>query len=292
MPPSISVNNEVFADFIRVSLLSVKERRLSFSAQSNDQKANYIKANLALQFIKRPSMTSAQKEFVLDSMSKVSADLFDKSDSEKIRAGQQSGEETVNKASGLFAYKDLGDFIEPMQTDKTTEVALLQKYENLLKNGMIARRKLAKAMPINDRVNIWKVQLAYHLVSGKFSKTQSEFLLDMLTSLSAETFASGVNMTEDEKEKADELLVAKILNVFTKEEGFAIFMEVGIQKYVKDEPILKDSLRPDLEQFPAHTCDCNWYCSQGACSGASGCVSSEIGACGPFGSTRCNNLCT
>lgn len=61
----------------------MKERRALFSKQSNEQKANFIKINLALQFIKQPNMTKEQREFVLDAISNVSADIYDKSDSKK-----------------------------------------------------------------------------------------------------------------------------------------------------------------------------------------------------------------
>jgi hypothetical protein len=283
LPSSVSVNNEAFGDFIKVATLSAKERRSLFSKQSNEQKASFIKVNLALQFIKRPNMTSDQKELVLDTISNVSADIYDKSDPEKVRRNEQIGSEMINKTLGLFTFKDAGDFIEPLMTNKDEEVALLQKYEDLLKNGMKARRKIVKEMPVNDRVNIWKIQLAYHLATGNFSKIQNEFILEMLTALSPETFTSRLNLTKEEESKADEMLVTSILNVFTKEEGFAIFMELGIQKYVKDEPVDKTNLRA--------VCDCNWYCSQGACTGPNGCTSSGSGECGPFGTTRCNNLC-
>ena len=132
LPSSVSVNNEAFGDFIKVASLPAKERRSLFSKQTNEQKANFIKVNLALQFIKRPNMTSAQKEFVLDAISKVSVDLYDKSNYEKVRFSEQSGTEMINRALGLFTIKDAGDFIEPIMTGKNEEVALLQKYEDLL----------------------------------------------------------------------------------------------------------------------------------------------------------------
>jgi len=285
LPSSISVNNEAFGGFIKAASLPAKERRSLFSKQSNEQKASFIKVNLALQFIKRPNMTKEQQEFVLDALSKVSAEIYDKSDYEKARRSEQSGLEMVNKAFGLFARKDAGDFIEPLNTGKDEEVALLQKYEDLLKNGMKARRKIVKEMPVNDRVNIWKTQLAYHLATGKFSKIQNEFILEMLTALSPETFTSRLNLTKEEESKAEEMLVSSIFNVFTKEEGFAIFMSVGIQNYVKDEPIVTDNLAPT-------TCNCNFYCEgDPSCGGPNGCMSSPIGDCGPYGTTRCHYLC-
>ena len=149
---------------------------------------------------------------------------------------------------------------------------------------MMARRKIVKEMPVNDRVNIWKTQLAYHLATGKFSASQNEFILEMLTALSSETFISRENFSEEERFKADEMLLSKILGNFTKEEAFAIFMSVGIQKYVKDDPIVSN-LAPAI-------CNCNFYCEgDPSCGGPNGCVSSPIGDCGPYGTTRCNYLC-
>jgi hypothetical protein len=281
MPASISVNNEAFADFIKVASMPMTERRESFSKQSNEQKANYIKTNLALQFIKRPNMTSDQKAFVLDAVSKVSADTYDKSDPEKVSQSRQTGEEMENRALGLFAYKDLGDFIEPMQTEKTTEVALLQGYEDLLKNGMIARRRIAKDMPVNDRVNIWKVQLAYHLVTGKFSKVQNEFILDFLVTLSPTTFEHPRFITKEEELKALEILDKKIQNVFSRSEQFAIFEEIGIQKIVTD-------VNEKLQQQP--NCNCRWHCSSGGCASVPNCNDKVLG-CGPVGDWSCYNMC-
>lgn len=283
MPQSIAVGNEAFENYFRVASLSKDERRKAFGKLSNEQKASFIKVNLALQIVKRPNITKDQQEFILDAISKVSSDLFDNSDSEKIRRSEQTGQEIVNKAMGLFAYKELGDFVEPLMIGKDEEVALLQKYEDLLKSSSKSRMRIAKEMPVNDRLNIWKVQLAYHLSTGKFSKNQNEFILEMLTSLSAETFNFYNSLSEEEASKASKILIDKLLEVFTKNEAFAIFMTIGIQKYVKDERIVTNNLRP--------TCDCNWSCAGDEWCTGSGCVSSPIGDCGPFGTTRCHSLC-
>ena len=74
----------------------------------------------------------------------------------------------------------------------------------------------------------------------------------MLGELSPETFTSRMNLQKKNEAKADEALLSKILNVFTREESFAIFMSVGIQKYVMDKPVPTDNL--------TITCNCNFYC--------------------------------
>lgn len=105
----------------------------------------------------------------------------------------------------------------------------------------------------------------------------------MLTSLSPETFASRANLTKEEEAKALETLESSIYNVFTKEEGFAIFMAVGIQKNVKDKPADTTSLR-------AATCNCNAYCAGDSSCDGTFCESSSDG-CGPYGIWGCHSLC-
>lgn len=278
MPQSIAVGNEAFENYLKVASLSWQERKNAFRKLSNEQKATFLKVNLALQIVKRPAITKEQREFVLDTISKVSADIFDKSNPEKVRNSEQAGQELVNKAFGLFPGKEAGDFVEPMNMEKEAEVALVQKYNDLLKHGEIARRKIAKEMPVNDRVNIWKVQLAYHLATGKFSKAQNEFILEWLMSLSPETFAPRAHLTAEEEAKAVEALESRIFSVFTKPEGYAIFMTIGIQKFVADNNLLEQP-----------SCNCRWYCGlSGDCSGQ---CANRPKLCGPEEQWECTSRC-
>jgi hypothetical protein len=282
MPLSISVGNEAFSDYIKVASLKSKERRLAFSKQTNEQKANFIKVNLALQFIKRPNMTSDQKAFVLDAISKVSSDLYDKSDAEKVRLSEQSGLEMENRAIGIFTLKDAGDFIEPLMTGKDEEIMLLQNYENLLKNGMKTRKKIAREMPINERVNIWKTQLVYHLATANLSKPQRQFILDFFPFFSPESFEFYLKETKEESAKSLQMLDTKIQTVFSKAESFAIFEAIGIQKIVTDNEAELRSIAPEW-------CDCRWYCDQGTCS--TGTCNSDMKDCGPGGTLNCVYKC-
>jgi hypothetical protein len=252
MPQIISLGNPAFENYLKTASLSRDERRKTFNKLSNEQKASFIKVNLALQFIKRPNMTKEQQEFVLDAISKVSADFYDQSDAEKARLNEQYGREIENNALGLFAYKELGDFIEPLMTSKDEETAFLQKYENLLKNGIKARKKIVKEMPPDDRVNIWKTQLVYHLTTADLSQPQRKLILEFLTTLSPATLVRPVNETKEESAKAAEMLDKKILSVFSKTESFAIFEELGIQKIVSDTKENK-SIAAD---GPWTFCDC------------------------------------
>jgi hypothetical protein len=285
MPASIEVASDVFEDYLRVASLSADKRGSAFSELSNEKKAFFIKVNWALQLVKRPNMTKAQQEFVLDAISKVSADIYDKTDYEKTRSSEQTATEMINIAFGLFGRRDAGDFVEPMQMPKDREVALVKRYEALLKYGMKKRMEIAKEMPVADRVNIWKTQVAYHLAAGRFSKAQNEFILGELMSLSPETFAPRAGLTKEEESAFAAKSLSRIFNVFTKEEGYAIFMAVGIQKYVKDAPV-------DTNNLESPSCQCLVYCAgeRIVCGSENGCVSTPDG-CGPWGTLGCHYQC-
>ena len=89
-------------------------------------------------------MTKAQQEFVLEMLSMVSADLYDRSDYEKTRSSEQAAYEIMNRAFGLFPRREAGDFVEPGQMPKDREVALVGQYEAFLKYGMTKRSEIAK----------------------------------------------------------------------------------------------------------------------------------------------------
>jgi len=291
MPETISVGNDTFADYLKVALLPRGERQKTFGKLSNEQKASFVKVQLALQFVKRPNLTKQQRDFIFDSMSRVSVDLYDRGNPQKVASAVALNQETEAKAFGLFAQKDAFEILEGLGADKDEDVALLQKYEDLLKNGTKMRKKIAKEMPVNDRVNVWKVQLAYHLTTGKFSRVQNEFILDMLTSLSPDTFTSRASLTKEEQIKVTEILDGKILSVFSKAEAYAIFQELGIQKIVSDTNAT-NSLRDEFipADSPFAECNCVWFCGLRGGSCSLDCRV-QVQECGTFGGSWCTGRC-
>jgi len=284
LPSSISIGNEAFANYLKAASLPVKERRTVFSALSNEEKANFFKIQYALQFIKRPNMTVEQRDFILEAISKISPDLYDTNNVEKARLSEQIGLEIESKAFGLFTPSEAGDILAALFAKKDEDVVLLQKYENLLKNETKARKKIVREMLVNDRVNIWKTQLVYHLATARLSKAQSEFIVEFLTTLSPAFFENAANLTREESAKALEILDKKILSVFSKSEAYAIFEELGIQKPVTNKTDNNLLARPG-------ECDCRWYCGpyNGTCGGGA----CNIGTldCGPAGTWLCYSKC-
>ncbi|MCC6825436.1 MAG: hypothetical protein IT172_06800 [Acidobacteria bacterium] len=193
MPTSLSVNYDVLEQYVKIARTSFDDRKVAFANQTSEQKAHFIKLNLALQLVRRPNLNDEQRAFVLKLLSEASPAVYDQSRSAKV-TGEMA--EIINRAFGLFSRAEIGDFIEPLNTEKSAEIALVGNYRQLLKSGMHERIAKLKQMPLGERVNIWKTQLAYHLASANLSDVQRAFIVDMMTSLNEQTFSVATTKEE------------------------------------------------------------------------------------------------
>lgn len=261
----------------------------------------------------------------METLSKVSADLYDKGNPQKVAAANAVGQEMENKTFGLFAQKEAFEILEGLGSSKNEDVALLQKYEDLLKLGMQLRKRLVKEMPITEKVSIWKTQLAYHLATSSFNQEQKKFIVEIMPNIQS-IFEASANLLGEEKTKYLEALESNIFKVFSKAEAYAVFMTIGIQNRIRDEPeSLKQfnvgytsqiTLRPQIVKFnlsnistsiqisenksplflsalssQAAVCICRIYCDlQGFSCGDTFCRPSSSG-CGLFDERSCINRC-
>ena len=286
MPPSIAVGNDAFGDYLKVASLPQDERGSLWSKQSNEQKANFIKVNLALQFVKRPEMTNEQKEFVLDAISSVSADIYDKTDAEKTSRTRQNVTELENRAIGLFNRKDLGDFIEPLMTNKDEEVGLLQKYEEILSLPMTERKEKIRNASPTEKSDFWKSQLVYHLAVSNFSQNQKLFIIGVIPLMSSSSFSLPLSegQIKNEETRVVQNYMSRASEFFTKTEIYTVFMGYGIHKMIPDKS-------STTENRSIRHCDCNNLCGiSSSCNNRASCAISRDG-CGWFGYDECENLC-
>ncbi len=308
MPETISVGNDAFADYIKVASLPRSERQKSFRNFSNEQKASFVKVQFALQFVKRPNLTSQQRDFLFESMSKISADLYDKENPQKVALSNTLNQEAEAKVFGLFDQKDAFEILEDLGANKVEDIAFLQKYEDLLKLNTEIRRKVSREMPVNERVSIWKTQLAYHLATSSFNQEQKAFIVKIVPNIQS-IFEASANLPKEERTKYFDALESSMFKVFTKAEAFAIFMEIGIHKNVRNQSQLSEQFKVEYtgQNHPlfqtiklnfskialnsqAWSCDCRWYCSgdRQTCENR---ICREANYCGPFDTSTCTSRC-
>lgn len=254
MPASIASNDEAFSRYLSIVSATGKERNKIFGGLSNEQKAGIVRFQYAMQLAKRQNLTKEQSDFLLDAMSKVWPDVFDKTDPGRIRAANAMAQDIETRGLSLFSRKDAFDILSGLQADKQEDALLLQRYTALLESGMTQRRKLLRDMPMAERVGIWKTQLAFHLATSGLTVDQQKFIADTIPNIQLILEASADPSKEDRSAYLANL-ESDIFKVFSRSEGYAIFMEVGIHKKVVDIPDSPGNLAPRAD------CNCRWYCS-------------------------------
>lgn len=315
MPSTISNNAEAFTTFMRVMSLPSGARQQAFSELSNEDKATLFKVKLALQFIKRPNLTRDQKGLILETISTISADTYDRTNPAKAAQSERQAKELENVALRLFPRNDVGEIFADMNGDKSFEINLLARYEDLLKQGMFMRKQIINRIPINERVNIWQTQLIFHLATSTLRNQQKEFIVEIMPNIRSIIEAS-LNLSKEAKDKYLLALEANIYSVFTKPEGYSVFMTVGIQRRIDDtvaqlrkietgfslnfwNPQImnigfnksKDLLISSKPVGEFVSCTCRSYCDPlNLYCGDSGCLPTETG-CGPFDTWACTNRC-
>lgn len=303
IPQSVSKDADSFSKFLLVMGLPPQDRGKAFALMSSKDKAKVYKVKLALELIKRFSLRKEQKALILDALNNVSEATYDK----PFQEFDRDLRETVSNAQRFFSQTEAIQIFADINGDTSFEVNLLAKYENLLNLDMDSRKRIAKELPLNERLNLWHTQLAYHLATTSLSGQQQGFILDIIPNIPSIFEASKI-LTGIERAKYLETLESSMFNMFGKELAYAIFMEIGIQKKViapntnaqlnfstfftkaSNISFLNDTTNLLNSVTTQWSCNCRWYCSgenqtckQGSCR--------DYNGCGPFDDWNCTGRC-
>jgi|GEM_PF-6478355 len=280
LPTSIASNSDGIIKYLQLISASTEERSGLFRSLSNEDKSLIVRLQYAMQIAKRQNLSKEQSALLLEAINKVSADTFDKTDPEKIRISNVWAQELELKGLALFSRKEAFEIFGGLHINRSDEIRMLTAYMNLLVNGMMKRRQLIHEWPDSERIMIWKTQLAFHLAASSLKNEQRQFIVDMIPKIGP-TFEVSRTLKNEEREAFARSLEKDIFSVFTKQEGYAIFMEIGIQQKVEDG-LETANLYP-------RDCGCRWYCSSEneSCGGSCRVVS----YCGPFDDWDCTGYC-
>ncbi len=285
IPESISVGNNAFGAFIKVMSLPQGKRQKEFSNLSNSDKANIFKVQLALNFIKRPNLTREQKSLILDAISTVSADTYSKENPALKVKSERQAQELQTKALAIFPPNEAHEIFASMNGDRSIEIEILKKYEDMLSLPTSLRKKTIRESSPTEKNNYWKSQLIYHLATANLSLVQKSFITNVFPLMTDNSFLFPVAeaQSKNEETKTLEAFISKGFELFSKEEFFTIFMGYGLQK-----PVFEKTLKE--ENNLARACDCNWVCGWGQTCTSTSCAVSTDG-CGIFGGSECSSYC-
>ncbi len=265
MPQSIAIDSPTLTNFVNVMSLPSGARQKAFSNLPSEEKANVFRIQLALNFINRQNLTSEQKGLILETISKVSADTYEKNSPEKVLIAKKYSDELQEKTLSIFPPNEAYEIFANMNGDKKSDVSLLRKYEDILDYNLSARKKTIRKASLIDKSNFWKAQLIYHLATTKLTKDQRAFITEVLSLMTPTAFDYPTleGQVRNEETKTLDSLEPKAFQLFSREEVFAIF---------------------------AADCVCNWYCGLDLTCVNGTCDKTKDG-CGWLGGTACGYVC-
>lgn len=288
----VNAENGVLQNYINISSLSMNERKKFFSNLSAKEKANLFKLHLALQFVKRPNLAKNQSDLILESISIATPDAYDKNNPEKLEKSWQGGEMIGQNAKALFSQQEFFEiFAAP--GGETTEINLLQKYQEISALSALEMKETFKKFSAKDKSDLWRVHLALNLAKqSELNSRQRGIILEIIAFATPELYELARDSSEwTVKMKATvQLFTSRALEAFSKDKIAEIFINFGGKN-----PCLRDSIAGEgVKLADDLLCNCSrqWadcpqplYC-MGTCL-----VPPGGGECGFMGWYICNGKC-
>ena len=222
-----ALETNVLERYIEISSLPLDKKKAVFVKITPVERSNVFKFHLALQFVNRPTLSQEQKNIILEGISALSADAYDKSkDKTNIQIQIQSVEE---RAKILFSKNEFVEIFAKLGGDKD-DVAILQKYRDLVSISSKAKRKQSfRESSAKDMSNLWKIQMAYYLAKDtELNKPQQEFMLRIIDFLKPSMYESS---RKDNEEAEFDKILQEITNeartLFTKEKYVEKIFNLG-----------------------------------------------------------------
>lgn len=257
--PTIEIDS--LQNYVKLSSLPVTQRPKAFSDLSAEHKAKLFKLHLAFQLVKRPSLTKEQKNVILEGLSIITTDSYNKEIPEKRAKYQQEANLLEQKAKAVFPGKEAFEIFASLGGNQE-DIEILQKYLNLIAAPTTAKTKKSfEQMASIDKSAVWKIQMTYYLAQDEeLNKLQKDFILRMIDFVNPQMFELLKGSSERNKmEETLKGLKGEADNLFSEKKIFLFFSNLGDSK----KAISKDAAdNSDL----ARDCTCRggWTsCSSG-----------------------------
>lgn len=282
---SINETQKILQNYVNISSLPMKERPKRFSDLSAADKANLSKLHLALQLVKRPNLTKEQKDIIVEGISVISADTYNKNDREKVSESQKSLALIEVKAKSNFSGKE-GFEIFATLGGIQEDIDLLNKYQGVTKFEYSVERRFAfSKQSSQDKTDVVKIHLASQIAFRQLNKSQIEFISEMISRLTQEFYEAKEGSDQwSKKIELTNFVNEKVLDLFKKADAVQIIASFGG----------KSGQPENTEQVGLCSCShssdyCSWWIENGYCDGF---VCQQYRGCGTFGGYQCTGLCT
>lgn len=125
-PQKVIAEDNLLQNYIKISSLPMNKKSGVFSDLSAEDKAALFKLHLALQFVKRQNLTKHQKDIILQSISTVSSDTYNKT---KDRKNTEMSAQTLQaRATSIFSQREAFEIFASLGGNEE-DVGMLRKYQ-------------------------------------------------------------------------------------------------------------------------------------------------------------------
>ena len=300
----VKAEKDVLQNYIDISSLPANKRPKAFSDLSAEDKSNIFKLHLALQFIKRPGLTSDQKDIILESMSAITPDVYDRTKDRK-NVEETSIESLQARATSIFPQQEAVEIFAKLG-GTPEDIEMIKEYQRITSFPSFPERKIAfRKVSSAQMSDLWKLQLAFYLVQDdKLNNSQKEFILRVIHFANPSVY-KGLKTYNEKSNLNSKIQVANLdkeiktledeaSSLFSEETLSTIFKKLGFTGSYKSSNV-NNSIVADGGDFEIPVSSPSCTCRSGDCSEATvcasgGCESTWFG-CGFIYVQSCNGEC-
>ena len=211
--------------YVDISALPMPEKQKFMRGNvSAEEKALLMRFHLAFQLVKRPDLTTEQKNLIDDSLSIIKIDTYGHPEdvqpeiitlAPRIKAAFPGRE-------GFEIFGNIGGTKE--------DVAILQKYEDLTPLTSLQRKVVFREATAQEKLGLWRVHVAFYMANHfELTALQKGFISDFLAFMTLEVFELSPRDPQwgSKIGKPLDILTDKVLQAFSKDEAANLVTRLG-----------------------------------------------------------------
>jgi hypothetical protein len=273
-------------NYIDISALPMGERPAAFGDLSPEDMARVFRFHLAYQIMKRPELSSEQREMIVEGIAGVTPDSY-----RKNRDTELDGAKSLDlKARGgsIFPRRELFEIFASLGGDKN-DIAILGKYQQItLPVYETQRKNLFIALSPQDKSDVIRIHMTGKLAEkGGLTIEQIRITAESIFLCVPEIYLKTGEDGKGGSSPSVKAIVERIAKGFEKQEAFEIFASLGGES---GGPVTEEGscLCSTIDDW------CSWWGPHGSnCmqnSASHPCTPRSIG-CGAFLGKGCNGTC-
>lgn len=224
-----TVSDRILENYLDLNSASQEQRPEIFSSLSPQARAGVFRFHLAFQLVKRPGLSHEQKELILEAISGIRAESYDRNKPESLARAREVSKLIEQNAMSRLSKKETYEIFASLTADKA-DAGLIRKYLAITAlRTMDERRALFNSSSSVDKSDYWRVHFAYCLARYEFNADQQKIIVDAIDLVKPELYEIGKSHSDRQVkvEMPASDLSRRARVAFSKDIGIDIFLNLG-----------------------------------------------------------------